>query len=202
MRGVRQGVFQGQLDPVGEGAAALPSLRRPRASRVLAPWQHCAHAPGDEVFSSARSRRAVVAGPAALRAAGHHGRAEEECLADAELRERRRASAAEKREVEEPAYVAAVTEAIRAAYPGCPPSEAERIAAWTCEKHSGRVGRSAAAKGFDPAALRLAVVAHIRHEHTRYDPLLMRSGDRALARAMVWPEIERILQRWETPAAG
>ena len=141
-------------------------------------------------------RQGIMVAPAAIR------RAEEECLADAELRERRRAAAAEKREAEEPAYVAAVTEAIRAAYPGCPPSAAKQIAAWTCEKHSGRVGRSAAAKGFDPAALRLAVVAHIRHEHTRYDSLLMRSGDRTLAREMVWLEIERILQRWETSAAG
>jgi len=30
----------------------------------------------------------------------------------------------------------------------------------------------------------------------------MRSGDRTLAREMVWLEIERILQRWETSAAG
>jgi len=141
-------------------------------------------------------RQGIMVAPAAIR------RAEEECLADAELRERRRAQAAEKREEQEPAYVAAVIEAIRAAYPGCPPSEAERIAAWTCEKHSGRVGRSAAAKGFDPAALRLAVIAHLRHEHTRYNQLLMRYGDRLLARQMVWPEIERILQKWEAPTAG
>jgi len=142
-------------------------------------------------------RPGIMVTPAAIR------RAEEECLADAELRERRRASAAEKKgEEQEPAYVAAVTEAIRVAYPGCPASEAEQIAAWTCEKHSGRVGRSAAAKEFDPAALRLAVVAHIRHEHTRYDALLMRSGDRALARETVRSEIERILQRWQTPEAG
>ncbi len=141
-------------------------------------------------------RQGILVAPDAIR------RAEEECLADAELRERRRAAAAEKREAEEPAYVAAVTEAIRAAYPGCPRSEAERMAVWTCEKHSGRVGRSAAAKGFDPAALRLAVVAHIRHEHTRYDSLLMRSGDRTLAREMVWPEIERILQRWKDSPTG
>jgi hypothetical protein len=141
-------------------------------------------------------RQGILVAPGAIR------RAEEECLADAELRERRRASAAEKREAEEPAYVAAVTAAIRAAYPGCPPRETEQIATWTCEKHSGRVGRSAAAKEFDPAALRLAVVAHIRHEHTRYDSLLMRSDDRTLARETVWPEIERILQRWETTAAA
>ena len=67
-------------------------------------------------------RQGIMVTPAALR------RAEEECLADAELRERRRAAAAEKREAEEPAYVAAVTAAICAAYPGCPPSEAEQIA--------------------------------------------------------------------------
>ena len=141
-------------------------------------------------------RQGIMVAPAAIR------RAEEECLADAELRERRRAQAAEKREEQEPAYVAAVTAAIRAAYPGCPLPEAERIAAWTCEKHSGRVGRSAAAKGFDPAALRLAVIAHLRHEHTHYNQLLMRYGDRLLARQMVWPEIERILQKWEAPTAG
>jgi hypothetical protein len=151
------------------------------------------------LWSRARQRyerQGIMVAPAAIR------RAEEECLADAELRERRRAAAAERREAAEPAYVAAVTEAICGGYPGCPRSEAEQIAAWTCEKHSGRVGRSAAAKGFDLAALRLAVVAHIRHEHTRYDSLLMRSGDRTLAREMVWLEIERILQRWETSAAG
>ena len=141
-------------------------------------------------------RQGIMVAPAAIR------RAEEECLADAALRECRRAAAAERREAAEPAYVAAVTEAIHAAYPGCPLAEAEQIAAWTCEKHSGRVGRSSAAKGFDPAALRLAAVAHIRHEHTRYDSLLMQSGDRTLAREMVWPEIERILHRWQTPAAG
>ena len=141
-------------------------------------------------------RQGIMVAPAAIR------RAEEECLADAELRERRRAAAAEKREEQEPVYIAAVTEAIREAFPGCPPAEAEQMAAWTCEKHSGRVGRSAATKGFDLAALRLAVIAHIRHEHTRYDHLLMRYDDRLLAREMVWPEIERILQRWQTPAAG
>jgi len=30
----------------------------------------------------------------------------------------------------------------------------------------------------------------------------MRSGDRTLAREMVWPEIERILQRWKNVRSG
>ena len=48
-------------------------------------------------------------------------------------------------------------------FPGCPPDEARAIAEHACQENSGRVGRSAAAKEFDPAALRLAVIAHIRH---------------------------------------
>jgi len=85
-------------------------------------------------------------------------------------------------------------------YPGCPPETAERIAAWTCRKHSGRVGRSAAAKEFDPQALQLAVIAHIRHEHTHYDELLMQYGDRQQARAQVHAEIEKVLSPWKTKA--
>ena len=55
-------------------------------------------------------------------------------------------------------YVATVTGAIRAAFPGCPTAEAAKIAEWTCQKYSGRVGRSAAAKSLDSHALKLAVI--------------------------------------------
>jgi len=138
-------------------------------------------------------RQGILVTPAAIQ------RAEEECLADADLRERRRERAAKVRETQEQAYLAEVTQTIRAAFPGCPPKEVARIAEWTCEKHSGRVGRSAAAKSLDPQALRLAVIARIRHEHTRYDELLMQHGDRSLARAEVHAEINEVLQRWEAP---
>jgi hypothetical protein len=126
-------------------------------------------------------------------------RAEQECLADADVRARQRERAAAQRESTDAAHEAAVTAAIRAAFPGCPADEAARIAAWTCRKHSGRVGRSAAAKALDPASLRLAVIAHIRHEHTDYDRQLMRTGDRQLARQTVRAEIDRLLARWEKP---
>ena len=85
-------------------------------------------------------------------------------------------------------------------FPGCPPAEAAQIAAWTCRKHSGRVGRSAAAKELDPQALRLAVIAHIRHEHTGYDKLLMDDCDRTKARQQVRGKIEQVLARWERGA--
>jgi len=126
-------------------------------------------------------------------------RAEAECLADENRRARQRERAAAQREVEDREYQSAVTEKLKALYPGCPPDETARIAAWTCRKHSGRVGRSAAAKDFDPQALRLAVISHIRHEHTRYDELLMQYGERQQAREMVRAEIEKLLARWESP---
>ena len=126
--------------------------------------------------------------------------AEVECLADDDRRARQRERAAALRESEDHEYESAVAENLKAMFPGCPPEEAARIAAWTCRKHSGRVGRSAAAKEFDPQALRLAVVAHIRHEHTSYDEMLMKHGDRAHAREMVRSEIEKVLASWERRA--
>ena len=136
-------------------------------------------------------RRGILVTAAAIQLA------EKECMADAEVRERQRQRAARQRESAESIYLAEVTAAICAQYPGCPPDEAKEIAQWTCRKHSGRVGRSAAAKQLDPQALSLAVIAHVRHVHTRYDSLLMHLGDRELARQQVRSDIDRILLRWE-----
>jgi len=135
-------------------------------------------------------RQGIIVTPEAIR------RAEEECLADAELRGRRRVLAVLQRAETDTAYVDEVTAALRAHFPGCPANEAKRIAEWTCQRSSGRVGRSAAAKELDPQALRLAVIAHIRHEHTQYDELLMRHGDRQLAREQVAGDIDEVLSRW------
>lgn len=128
-------------------------------------------------------------------------RAEKECLGDAAARKRQRERATERREGVETAYATSVAGAIRSAFPGCPLAEAEQIAGWTCAKHSGRVGRSSAAKALDPSALRLAVIARIRHEHTDYDRRLMRQGDRGAARQSVRAEIDRVLGQWESPPA-
>jgi len=137
-------------------------------------------------------RQGILVTPAAI------DRAEAECVADEEQRARQRERAAIRRETEDSEYESAIAEKLKAMFPGCPPEAAARIAQWTCRKHSGRVGRSAAAKEFDPQALRLAVIAHIRHEHTRYDELLMQFGDRAQAREMVRAEIDKVVARWET----
>jgi hypothetical protein len=150
-------------------------------------------------WSSARKRnerQGILVTSEAIR------RAEQECLTDADVRERQRRRAGERREAQESAYEAEVAEAIRAQFPGCPPEEVAAIAEWTCQKGSGRVGRSAAAKRLDPEALKLAVIAHIRHAHTRYDQLLMSHGDRELARESVRPEVDRILAQWESAGTG
>jgi hypothetical protein len=140
-------------------------------------------------------RQGILVTPAAI------DRAEADCLADEEQRVHQRERAAIRRAAEDLEYECAVAHKVQELFPGCPSQEAAQIAAWTCRKHSGRGGRSAAAKEFDPQALRLAVIAHIRHEHTRYDELLMQHGDRQLARAEMRAAIDRMLARWESIAS-
>jgi hypothetical protein len=126
-------------------------------------------------------------------------RAEDECDADAEERERRRRMAAIRRAELDRVYVAEFALYIAARYPGCPRDEARRIAEHACRKHSGRVGRSAAAKTFDPETIDLAVAARVRHAHTRYDDLLADGWFRNEARREVRGEIRAVLANWSAP---
>lgn len=126
-------------------------------------------------------------------------RAEEESAADAEQRARRQKKTAQRREKADRAYVAQFADAIRAQYSGRPEEDCAEIAVHACEKYSGRVGRSAAAKEFDATAIHLAVVAHTRHKYTDYERLLGRYDDRQMARQEVQGKIELILGEWEPP---
>ena len=47
-----------------------------------------------------------------------------------------------------------------------------------------------------PEPVDLAVIAHIRHEHTNYDELLMSGTERLDARALVREAIDRVLAEW------
>jgi hypothetical protein len=123
-------------------------------------------------------------------------RAQEECLSDEEKRRIAREKAALARERADEQYVAQFMDCIRSRYPDCPPDEAEAIAKHACEKYSGRVGRSAAAKSFDATAMDLAVKAHIRHAHTEYDQLLSRGWERSEARSAVSDRVAEIMERW------
>ena len=122
--------------------------------------------------------------------------AETECLEDAEARASRRAREAERRSKLDDKYVAEFGRQLRQRYPRCPDGEDRIIASRACQKYSGRIGRTAAAKAFDAEAIDLAVIAHIRHGHTEYDTLLVRGWDRRAARDEVRPKVEETLRQW------
>jgi hypothetical protein len=123
-------------------------------------------------------------------------RAEAECLNDAEARARRRDREEERRAELDAEFVARFAARIRQLYPGCPPERPEHIASHACQKYSGRVGRSAAAKRLDDEAVQLAVVAHVRHDETHYDELLVRGIERRDARDRVREDVDRVLSGW------
>lgn len=144
-------------------------------------------------FSRARKRyerQGLLVEEAAL------DRAEEECLADAELRETRRLREQERRAEHDEILAQEMEIKLREIFPGCPAAEAQTIARHTSVRGSGRVGRSEAGRNLDEKALRLAAVAYIRHRHTNYDELLMNGMERVLARQEVRAEIEATLRRW------
>jgi len=123
--------------------------------------------------------------------------AELECLSDADRREVQRKRGAVQREREDERLIVEMAALICEQFPGCPQEEARQIASHTARRGSGRVGRSAAGRQLQNEAIRLAVIAYIRHEHTRYDGLLMSGVAREDARRAIWPEIDAVLKRWE-----
>src|SRR5262252_6463721 len=125
-------------------------------------------------------------------------KAEEECLADSEVRERRREREAVRREESDGQYVERFAQRVRELFPACPRGRETAIAEHACRKYSGRVGRSASAKSLGEDAVRLAVIAHIRHRETDYDRLLARGYDRREARMEVEGDIGKVLRIWES----
>ena len=125
-------------------------------------------------------------------------KAEEECLNDAEFRERRRLREAAKSEQIDQKFIRNFAVRIRELYQAAPKGHEVMIAEHACKKYSGRVGRSAAAKAFDEFAVRLAVLAHIRHTMTDYDELLLRGFDRYDARSLVEEKVHGVLEKWKS----
>ena len=122
--------------------------------------------------------------------------AEESCADDAEHRAAQREKGKGRREEEDRELVAAMTELILERYPRCPAEEAQQIAAHTARRGSGRVGRTSAGRALDPRATDLAVVAWIRHQHTRYDDLLMAGEERQTAREMIREDVTKCEYSW------
>ncbi|HSQ20869.1 MAG TPA: DUF2293 domain-containing protein [Blastocatellia bacterium] len=137
-------------------------------------------------------RQGILAEPEAIE------RALEESASDSEERASRREREAARRAKLDHNYVAEFARAIREQFPGVPAGADIKIAEHACLKYSGRVGRSAAAKSFEPNAVFLAVQAHARHAYTNYDELLFEYDDRKLARRTVRDRIEMILDEWRS----
>jgi hypothetical protein len=145
-------------------------------------------------FSSARKRyerQGVLVEESALT------RAERECLSDAAARQRAQDRAAERRQEHDAEYVAAFARRVGELFPRVPIEAQRAIAEHACQKYSGRVGRSAAAKQLQAGAIELAVRAHVRHVHTRYDDLLAHGVSREDARAHVAASVAQCLETWQ-----
>ena len=123
--------------------------------------------------------------------------AEEECLADFEVRELRKEREAERRVGLDQKYVQQFAQKIRELFPRIETGRDQIIAEHACRKYTGRVGRSAAAKSLDENAILLAVIAHIRHRETNYDDLLGSGWERSDARSAVAGRIDEVLNRWQ-----
>ncbi len=128
--------------------------------------------------------------------------AEQACLADKEVRRRRRERDEAVRATEEVAFNAAFASKLRRLYPGCPSARAAAIARHAGARRSGRVGRTTAGRALDDDAINLAVAASVRHLDTSYDDLLMAGVPRADARQRVWDDVERMLESWRRTDAG
>ena len=168
--------------PSGDAALTVRARKYSGRSAVVLKWSRA---------RKRYERQGLLVEAAALE------RAEQECLDDAEVRERRRLREAEKRQAIDSEYVGEFARRVRDLFPRCPSGRDISIAEHACLKHSGRVGRSAAAKELDECAIRLAVAAHVRHTLTEYDKLLARGHERHDAREAVRSEIERHMIQWE-----
>ena len=173
------------LTVVPSGDVALTRRAQSQSSRVgvLIGWSP---------RSKRWERRGTLVEPWALVSA------KAQCEADSAKRIVARQRAAQRRVIEDREYHAKFRAAVLLLYPGCPRAEATDIAAHACEKYSGRVGRTADAKDLEDEAVRLAVIAHVRHLHTNYDTVIDSNRDKRKSRSIVRGSTQEVLDAWAT----
>uniref|UniRef100_A0A0B7JSJ3 DUF2293 domain-containing protein n=1 Tax=Bionectria ochroleuca TaxID=29856 RepID=A0A0B7JSJ3_BIOOC len=89
--------------------------------------------------------------------------------------------------------------AILRLFPRIPPQDLEKVLDRALKKRSGRVGRTG--KLTIDSKARLAVMAHIRHNHTEYDSLLKQKGkSRGSARDDIAPKLKQLCGEWREGA--
>jgi hypothetical protein len=170
--------------PSGEAALTRRARSHSALSAVVLQWSRA---------RKRYERQGLLVEEAALE------RAEAECLADADARERVREREAERRAAQDQQYIARFAQRVRELFPSSPAGLEFVIADHACRKYSGRVGRSAAAKALDEQAVLLAVAAHLRHAQTGYDALLASGVERHEARRRVRDRVEAVLAEWRRP---
>lgn len=122
--------------------------------------------------------------------------AKQECVADEKIRFVKNQKAAVKREELDKIYIQEFAVEIRKRYPNCPVNREIEIATHACEKHSGRVGRTADAKAFDAEMIDLAVEAHIRHTETNYDNEFGKGKKKREIRQTIKTDVVQVLKKW------
>jgi hypothetical protein len=172
--------------PSGDAALTRRATKASRLSAVVVRWS---------TRRNRYERQGILAEAAAIEQAAR------ECLSDADLRARRRERDQSRRSEEDVRFRGDFAAAIREQFPGCPVDRAEAIALHAAARSSGRVGRSAAGRALHPDAVRLAVVASVRHVDTDYDTLLMSGVDRESARAQVRQRVEDVVNAWRDGVA-
>jgi hypothetical protein len=167
------------------------------------PRSHVAHASTavSPRSSSASAARASATSARECWSSRRREHAEAECLADEDLRARRREREQERRAGEDVKFQRDLGAKILRLFPNCPADRARAIAVHTGRRGSGRVGRTAAGRALHHEAVTLAVVAAVRHTDTPYDELLMSGVDRDEARWCIETEAEEILERWRAATA-
>ena len=123
--------------------------------------------------------------------------AESSMDADSDQRRKQRVAAEIRRVEDDKKLVQAMIDEIKVQFPNCPTDDAASIAQHTALRGSGRVGRSAAGRDVEPKAIKLAVIAHIRHLHTPYDELLMDGVPRCEARTQIQSAVQNKLSEWQ-----
>jgi hypothetical protein len=172
--------------PSGDAALTRRATKASRLSAVVVRWS---------TRRNRYERQGVLAEAAAIEQAA------QECLSDADVRARRRTRERSRRADQDVQFRSQFATAIREQFPGCPVDRAEAIALHAAARGSGRVGRSAAGRALDPDAVRLAVVASVRHVDTDYDALLMSGVDRESAREQVHQRVEDVVNAWRDGVA-
>lgn len=164
--------------PSGDAALTRRSKKASRLSAVVVKWNR---------NRKRYERQGILAESAAVE------QAEQQCLADADLRARRRERDAVRRAGEDVEFQKRFADEIGRLFPGCPQDRADDIARHAGLRGSGRVGRSASGRRLDEQAVTLAVRASIRHQDTDYDDLLMSGVPRDAARERISDDIDRVL---------